>query len=221
MPQAILSPMLALVLWTFVIWVWMYATRIPAMNAAGIDPGKIKQKGDLDVLPVRVKQIADNYNHLHEQPVLFYALCTWTVLGGAADHEAAAVDPEQAGSSLLVADAAVDPEPGAPTTVELVVLAGHRARPRHRLEGGEGLTGSRQHARVEAPHRPAEVEGQGLEDSGDLGIDGNTSARDSVVEPEDPHPAPREHVMQRGIIRWKGGSFRGVAARSIPTRHPR
>lgn len=86
MPQAILSPMLALVLWTFVIWVWMYATRIPAMNAAGIDPGKIKQKGDLDVLPVRVKQIADNYNHLHEQPVLFYALCTWTVLGGAADH---------------------------------------------------------------------------------------------------------------------------------------
>ena len=83
MPQAILSPMLALVLWTFVIWVWMYATRIPAMNAAGIDPGKIKQKGDLDVLPVRVKQIADNYNHLMEQPTLFYATALTLALLGA------------------------------------------------------------------------------------------------------------------------------------------
>ena len=38
MNAPILTPMLALILWTFVIWVWMYATRIPAMNAARIDP---------------------------------------------------------------------------------------------------------------------------------------------------------------------------------------
>lgn len=85
MAQPILAPMLALILWTFVIWVWMYATRIPAMQAAGLDPAKIKRKGDLDVLPVSAQQVADNYNHLHEQPVLFYALVTWCVLGGAAD----------------------------------------------------------------------------------------------------------------------------------------
>ncbi len=85
MAQPILAPMLALILWTFVIWVWMYATRIPAIQAAGLDPAKIKTKSDLDVLPMHVRQVADNYNHLHEQPVLFYALVTWCVLGGAAD----------------------------------------------------------------------------------------------------------------------------------------
>lgn len=85
MAQPILAPMLALILWTFVVWVWMYATRIPAIQAAGLDPAKIKTKSDLDVLPMRVQQVADNYNHLHEQPVIFYALVTWCVLGGAAD----------------------------------------------------------------------------------------------------------------------------------------
>lgn len=85
MAQQMLTPMLALIVWTFVIWLWMYATRIPAMRAAGIDPGKIRQKSDLDVLPPKVKQVADNYNHLHEQPTIFYALVTYVVLSGDAD----------------------------------------------------------------------------------------------------------------------------------------
>jgi hypothetical protein len=82
---AILTPMLALIVWTFVIWVWMYATRIPAIQKAGLDPAKIKQKSDLDILPMKVRQVADNYNHLHEQPVIFYALLTYCHLTGAAD----------------------------------------------------------------------------------------------------------------------------------------
>jgi hypothetical protein len=81
-----LTPMLTLITWTFVIWLWMYATRIPAMQKAGIDPGKIKQKAELDVLPVAVKQVADNYNHLHEQPVIFYALVTYCQLTGLGDR---------------------------------------------------------------------------------------------------------------------------------------
>jgi hypothetical protein len=85
MPQPILTPMLALIVWTFVIWVWMYATRIPAIRRAGLDPAKVKQKSDLDVLPMSVRQIADNYNHLHEQPVIFYALLVYCQLAGAAD----------------------------------------------------------------------------------------------------------------------------------------
>jgi hypothetical protein len=85
MAQQMLTPMLALIVWTFVLWFWMYATRIPAMQAAGLDPGKLRQKSDLDVLPIRVRQVADNYNHLHEQPTIFYALVTYCVLAGAAD----------------------------------------------------------------------------------------------------------------------------------------
>ncbi|HYC53747.1 MAG TPA: MAPEG family protein [Candidatus Binatia bacterium] len=80
-----LDPMLALVLWTFVMWLWMYAVRLPAMRAAGIDPARIKRPGDLDTLPIHAQQVADNYNHLHEQPVLFYALVTYCHLTGAVD----------------------------------------------------------------------------------------------------------------------------------------
>lgn len=80
-----MTPVLALILWTFLIWLWMYATRIPAMRAAGIDAAKLKRKSELDVLPMSVKQIADNYNHLHEQPTVFYALVIYSHLVGVAD----------------------------------------------------------------------------------------------------------------------------------------
>lgn len=80
-----MTPVLALILWTFVIWAWMYATRIPAMRAAGIDAAKMKRKSELDVLPRSVNQIAENYNHLHEQPTVFYALAIYSHLVGVAD----------------------------------------------------------------------------------------------------------------------------------------
>lgn len=86
-----LAPMLALVCWTLVMWVWMYATRIPAMKAAGINAAAIKEKRELDVLPRKVRQIADNYNHLHEQPVIFYALVIYTHLAGLVDPLAVAL----------------------------------------------------------------------------------------------------------------------------------
>jgi hypothetical protein len=84
--QSIMTPVLALIAWTFVMWLWMYATRIPAMRRAGIDPGKIQRKPDLDALPVKVQRIADNYNHLHEQPTVFYALAIYSHLVGVADE---------------------------------------------------------------------------------------------------------------------------------------
>jgi hypothetical protein len=80
-----LTPVLALIVWTFVVWFWMYATRLPAMRAAHIAPAKLKRKEELDVLPVAVKQVADNYNHLHEQPTIFYALAIYTHVAGTAD----------------------------------------------------------------------------------------------------------------------------------------
>lgn len=80
-----MTPVLALIVWTFVVWIWMYATRLPAMRAAGIDATKIKRKSDLDPLPTKVQQIADNYNHLHEQPTVFYALAIYSHLVGVID----------------------------------------------------------------------------------------------------------------------------------------
>ncbi|MGP1274749.1 MAG: MAPEG family protein [Caulobacterales bacterium] len=85
MYQSMMVPVLALVCWTLVMWLWMYATRIPAMQKAKIDVTKMKEKSEMDVLPRSVRQIADNYNHLHEQPVIFYALVTYSHLVGVGD----------------------------------------------------------------------------------------------------------------------------------------
>jgi len=81
-----LTPVLVLVAWTMVLWVWMYATRVPAMRAARIDPQEAVRHGSWeDRIPSRVRAVADNYNHLHEQPTIFYALMFFAVLTGGAD----------------------------------------------------------------------------------------------------------------------------------------
>ena len=71
-----LQPALALVVWTLFIWVWMYATRLPAVFKTRPNFHKIKTGQQLrQVLPDRINWVADNYNHLHEQPTVFYVLC--------------------------------------------------------------------------------------------------------------------------------------------------
>ncbi len=80
-----LEPVLALITWSLIAWIWMYATRLPAMGDAKIDADDAKHPGSLNILPSKVRAVADNYNHLHEQPTVFYALAFYTHLAGAAD----------------------------------------------------------------------------------------------------------------------------------------
>ncbi len=88
METTILTPVLALITWTLLIWAWMYALRIPAMNAAGLDPDEARHPGSLNQLPSSARAVADNYNHLHEQPTIFYALVFYTALAGNGDTTA-------------------------------------------------------------------------------------------------------------------------------------
>jgi len=57
--------------------VWMYATRIPAskeIEKKGIDLQDLSHPSKLGgVFPSKVERVADNYNHLFEQPTVFYA----------------------------------------------------------------------------------------------------------------------------------------------------
>lgn len=72
----LLQPVVALLAWTAVMFLWMYAIRIPAMIKAGVDlKNRVGGQGsDLDkILPPDVQWKAHNYNHLMEQPTLFYA----------------------------------------------------------------------------------------------------------------------------------------------------
>ena len=80
--SSLLTPMLALTCWSLVMLAWMYAVRIPAIRAAGIDPATAKEPTSLDALPLRVRQVAYNYNHLMEQPTIFYALVVYSYLAG-------------------------------------------------------------------------------------------------------------------------------------------
>ncbi|TCD02303.1 MAPEG family protein [Erythrobacteraceae bacterium CFH 75059] len=86
---AVLQPVAALLVWTMVMWVWMYATRLPAMARAGVDPAALG-RGDtartLDAaLPAEVQWKAHNYNHLHEAPTLFYAVALLLAFTGYGD----------------------------------------------------------------------------------------------------------------------------------------
>ena len=80
----ILAPLVTLVLWTFVMMAWLYATRIPAMVKGRItyDPHRPAEEFHAR-LPAPVRWKADNYNHLMEQPTLFYAVTLTLALLGA------------------------------------------------------------------------------------------------------------------------------------------
>jgi hypothetical protein len=55
---------------------WVLFTRIPAMKRLKIHPQKAQNTSDLTkLLPQDVVRVSNNYNHLFEQPILFYAIC--------------------------------------------------------------------------------------------------------------------------------------------------
>jgi hypothetical protein len=85
--SALLAPVIALVLWTFVVCAWLYATRIPAMRRGKVvyDPRRPPAEFHAQ-LPAEVRWKADNYNHLLEQPTLFYAVALTLALLGADDR---------------------------------------------------------------------------------------------------------------------------------------
>lgn len=79
-----LTPVLVLILWSLIVWCIMYARRIPAMQQAKIDPDSARNPdGDWkSKMPERAQFAAHNYNHLMEQPTIFYALMFYIALTG-------------------------------------------------------------------------------------------------------------------------------------------
>ena len=84
----LLLPLIVLVLWSSLIWLWMYLTRIPAIKANKIRLDSNAPAGQqMAQLPANVRWKADNYNHLMEQPTVFYAVVlTLGLLGATGDH---------------------------------------------------------------------------------------------------------------------------------------
>jgi hypothetical protein len=83
MEKSQLAPVAVLAAWTMVIWVWMYVTRIPAISRANLKLDPEAPRGEqMATLPPRVRWKADNYNHLMEQPTVFYPVSIVLVLLG-------------------------------------------------------------------------------------------------------------------------------------------
>jgi hypothetical protein len=66
--NAILQPVIALGLWSGVMMIWMYVTCTPVIAGADIPEDEMGQPVGMSYLPSHVRRIADNYNHLFEQP---------------------------------------------------------------------------------------------------------------------------------------------------------
>ena len=64
-------------------WAWMYGTRLPAIAKMKMVMDSNAPRGEqMAMLPARVRWKADNYNHLMEQPTVFYAVAlAMTVMG--------------------------------------------------------------------------------------------------------------------------------------------
>jgi hypothetical protein len=113
--SAILQPVFVMGLLTVVMLVWMIATRIPAMNRAGIDAQEAQNTSALvGRLPPEIIRVSNNYNHLFEQPTLFYAVAiSIAVLG---DVDALHVQCAWAFAGLRVAHSLVQ------ATVDIVMV---------------------------------------------------------------------------------------------------
>jgi len=82
--HGMIAPVVALIIWSLIMLIWLYATRIPAMAKAKLRPGQAT-KADMEALPVA--NVAANYNHLMEQPTLFYAVCFALEFLGEGEHD--------------------------------------------------------------------------------------------------------------------------------------
>ncbi len=85
MQTGILAPAAVLVAWTLIMLTWMAATRLPALFKLKLPPEQTRggRGSDLDgILPPEIQWKSHNYNHLMEQPTIFYALVAILAIAG-------------------------------------------------------------------------------------------------------------------------------------------
>jgi hypothetical protein len=70
--KPLLVPLLALVFLTFLVWVYMYVTRLSEIKRKSIDPQTLNTRAQGQALLTDSPAQADNLKNLFELPVLFY-----------------------------------------------------------------------------------------------------------------------------------------------------
>jgi len=75
---AIFGPFFAMILLTFVVWVYLYARRLPFIFGANLTQEQMITPGVFaELSPPAVNNPSENFKNLFELPVLFYALALY------------------------------------------------------------------------------------------------------------------------------------------------
>ena len=98
------TPFLLMMLLTLIVWVYMYARRIPFIQSLDLEPDELTPEALARHSPPAVSNPSDNLKNLFELPILFYAMvlylhvtqqvdgvhvaCAWIFVGFRALHSA-------------------------------------------------------------------------------------------------------------------------------------
>jgi len=72
--SAIVGPFMTMMLLTLIVWIYMYAKRIPLIQKSKIDPNTLTAAELTRISPPSVSNPSDNLKNLFELPTLFYGL---------------------------------------------------------------------------------------------------------------------------------------------------
>ena len=77
MNDPIFAPFFTMILLTLVVWVYMYARRIPFIRGSGLRDDQLTPLELARVSPPAVANPSDNLKNLFETPTIFYALALY------------------------------------------------------------------------------------------------------------------------------------------------
>ena len=84
--ELIFQPFFMLMILTIIVWIYMYAKRIPFIKKSNIPPEQLTPYELLKSSPPDVANPSDNFKNLLELPVLFYALCLYLFITNNVDQ---------------------------------------------------------------------------------------------------------------------------------------
>lgn len=82
----IFSPVFSLMLLTMLVWVYMYAKRIPFINSLDMDANDLTPESLASLSPPSVSNPSDNLKNLFEIPPLFYVLAIYLYITSNVDQ---------------------------------------------------------------------------------------------------------------------------------------
>jgi hypothetical protein len=82
----IFTPLFAMLLLTFLVWVYMYARRIPFIQKNQFSPDQLTPLEFARLSPPGVSNPSDNLKNLFEIPVLFYVLAVYLYVTNQVDN---------------------------------------------------------------------------------------------------------------------------------------